>query len=82
MMSGTTGAAQATVLVLATLTAAAGLVLPAAVSSPADHPQIHRIRPTVTLRQCELAGGVAEAVSSTKTVCTGGLDNGDPVVGD
>jgi hypothetical protein len=47
MASGTTGAEQATVLVVyAALT------------------------------------GAAEAVSSTKTVCNGGLDNSDSVVGD
>ena len=84
MMSGRHSAAQATLLALAALTAVAGLALPASVSvsASADYPQVRRIRPTVTLQECERAGGVAEAMTMTRTVCTGGADNGDPVAVD
>jgi hypothetical protein len=82
MMSGPNGVAQATVPVFVALIAVVGLVLPASAASSAGYPQIHRFRPTVTLRQCESAGGAVEAVSRTKAVCSGGLDNGDPVVGE
>jgi len=82
MMSGRNGAAQGMVLALAALTAAAGLTLPVSASAAADYPQIRRIRPTVTLQQCERGGGVVVAQSMTKTVCTGGTYNGDPVEGE
>lgn len=77
MMSGRQSAAQATLLALAALTAVAGLA-----PASADYPRVHRIRPTVTLQECERAGGVAEAMTMTRTVCTGGADNGDPVAVD
>jgi hypothetical protein len=79
MMSGRQSSAQATVLALAALTAVAGLALPASTSAPGEYPRIHRIRPTVSLQQCERAGGQAQALAPTRTVCVGGIDNGDPV---
>ena len=84
-MSGRHSAAQATLLALAALTVVAGLALPASVSPSAamsmsaEYPQVRRIRPTVTLQECERAGGVAEAMTMNRTICTGGADNGDPV---
>jgi hypothetical protein len=77
MISGRHSSAQATVLTLAALTAVAGLVLPA--TAPGEYPRIHRFRPTVSLQQCERAGGQAQAQAPTRTVCVGGIDNGDPV---
>jgi hypothetical protein len=80
MMSGRNSAAQAVVLACAAMTVAAGLALPATAS--AGYPQIRRFRPTITLQQCERGGGQVIAQSMTKTVCTGGTYNGDPVVGE
>lgn len=82
MRSGTQSAVLAAAPVLAAVTAVFGILLPASAAVPAGYPQIHRIRPVITLQQCERAGGVVEAMSNTKAVCIGGLDNGDPVVGE
>jgi hypothetical protein len=65
------------VLVITTLTVLAGLFLPAF-----GYPQVRRLHPTVTLTQCEHGGGIVEARQAKSTVCVGGLDDGDPVVGE
>jgi hypothetical protein len=60
------------------LVAAVGFVLPAA-GSPTGFPDIRRYRPTVSVHQCERAGGWVEATRQGAAVCRGGLDDGDPV---
>jgi hypothetical protein len=82
MMSGTRNVIRGTWLALASLGTVMGLALPAAAYSPAGHPELRRIRPTVTVQQCERAGGVVEARSGAKARCVGGIDDGDPVVGE
>jgi hypothetical protein len=77
-MSGTKSAAQGTILAAAALTAVAGLILPASVASPAGYLELRR--PSVTLQQCERAGGTVEARSGDKAICAGGIDNGAPVL--
>jgi hypothetical protein len=62
--------------------AALGFVLPAFVSSLPGEPQIRRVHPTVTLTECEDAGGVVEARARGGAVCVGGIDDADPVVGE
>lgn len=76
MTAGSHNSARA----LAVLIAVAGLVLPSSLST--GYPQIRRFHPTVTLTQCQRAGGVVQATRGTSEVCTGGADDGDPVVGE
>jgi len=86
-MSGRHSAAQATLLGPSRrLTAVAGARAPplrCRRSASADYPQVRRIRPHGDLAGVRRrAGGVAEAMTMTRTVCTGGADNGDPVAVD
>jgi hypothetical protein len=71
-MSGTNSVAKGIVLAAAALVV--GFALPAA-----NAPDIRRFRPTVSVHQCERAGGWVEATRQGAAVCRGGLDDGDPV---
>ena len=76
MTAGSNSAAGA----LAVIIAVAGLVLPSSLST--GYPQVRRFHPTVTLTQCERAGGVVQADRGASEICTGGIDDRDPVVGE
>jgi hypothetical protein len=78
-MSGMNSVARGVVLTVTTLTAVVGLVLPAHATSTTDFPGIHRIRPVVSMRQCQQAGGWVEATRQGSATCRGGIDDGDPV---
>ena len=81
-MSRTKSAIRTTTLATSTIVAVMGLVLPALVSSLPDYVQIRRLHPTVTLTECEDAGGTVEARARGGAACIGGIDDADPVVGE
>jgi hypothetical protein len=76
MMSGTNSVAKG--IALAATALVVGFALPAA-GSPTGVPDIRRFRPTVSVHQCERAGGWVEATRQGAAVCRGGLNDGDPV---
>ena len=83
MMSRRRAAIRGTLCAATTNATVMGLILPVLVLSLlTGHLQIRRFHPTVTLTQCEDAGGVVEARARGGAVCIGGIDDADPVVGE
>ena len=82
MLTGTNTVARGTALAITTLGAVVGLALPASASPSGGYPQVHRFHPTVTLTECQRAGGIVEGARGGSEICTGGIDDRDPVVGE
>jgi hypothetical protein len=82
MLTGTNTVVRGTALAITALGAVVGLALPASALPSDGYPQVHRFRPTITLTECQRAGGIVQAGKGASEVCTGGIDNGDPVVGE
>jgi hypothetical protein len=73
-MSGMNSVSTGLALAATALVAVVGIGLPSA-----GVPDIHRIRPVVSMRQCENSGGWVEATRQSTATCRGGLEDGDPV---